>query len=344
MNIAIDDQETGRVLFTKRCFDHFVIFLPINQLYVNRIPDKYIEEARKVAKQYDSRVYLPNSKEISRPISDQFRIIHEYLTSQFIICDNIDAANAICNNGEYSLKAVTVDGDVFEPGGNVSGGYIHQKETLFSKWMKFREIRKQFQKSNTTPKSDIVTQLNEKTKRLEDLKGQRSELSVKAQNLEKLRLKVKELRSNGMENNVVDITKKIELFKKKIEEGEQEIKIIEDNINSTKKFISNISKGGDVKSILKQKLDDLEIEIKDLQAQKKKHLISLSESESSLDKEKEDVSKYTENIREGESIIDQYKIKIEERSKFVQSLEIEISNHQVKVDNHRKTSRNSTIL
>lgn len=55
----------------------------------------------------------------------------EYLLGRTIIAQDMDAAVRIAKKTGYSVKIVTLDGEVITPGGAMTGGSIHRKETSF---------------------------------------------------------------------------------------------------------------------------------------------------------------------------------------------------------------------
>ncbi len=343
MNIVVESSDTVKQLLNKKCLDYFAVFMPLDQLRVPAIPDQVIEEARKRAKQFDSSLYLPSSKEVSEPVDPKFKMVQEYIAAQFLICDSLDAANAICNNGKFSVRVVTLDGDVFDPSGLVTGGHNHHRETLFTKWHKFKDLRAHILENKGDPKRPTLsrvelTQLIDKHhSALEELQGHKADLVHKAEKLERLGAKVKELTSGGTAQTVDDVKKKIEIFKAKIGEDKAACENIEADIKTTINFIATIRKGGDVAQLLRDKLKSLEAEAAKASQLHKRELSSLSEHEASIQKEQGDFDSLSQKVRDEEDSVVKLKALVEERAKFVANEEREIrsievaTNHQTEI-------------
>ena len=63
--------------------------------------------------------------------AERYRPIIQFLLGRTIVAENIDAGLAIARSASFSVKVVTLDGDLFNPGGSMTGGSSGRKEVSF---------------------------------------------------------------------------------------------------------------------------------------------------------------------------------------------------------------------
>lgn len=61
----------------------------------------------------------------------RYRKIIAYLLGRIIIVENIDTALRIAKQNSFSVKIVTLEGELLTPGGSLTGGSLHRRETSF---------------------------------------------------------------------------------------------------------------------------------------------------------------------------------------------------------------------
>lgn len=123
----------------------------------------------------------------------KFRGLMDYLLGRILVVDHIDHATAIAKKYHYSLRLVTLEGELLTPGGSISGGAYRNASNLLGRRREIEELEEQ-----VNFLSDSLQQLSkqielEKDKRaglrieLEDIKRQLQEEFIK-QNTAKMNL------------------------------------------------------------------------------------------------------------------------------------------------------------
>jgi chromosome segregation protein len=94
----------------------------------------------------------------------KFKGIIEYILGKTIICNTMDNALVIAKNTGYKFKIVTLDGEVVNPGGALTGGSIYSKSVnIIGRKREIEELKVNVEEAN----KEILV-LNERVKSLND--------------------------------------------------------------------------------------------------------------------------------------------------------------------------------
>ena len=75
--------------------------------------------------------------------SSELKVLAEYLLGRVLVVDNIDHALRIARNYRQSLRIVTLEGDLLNPGGSISGGAYRNSSNLMSRQRELEELELQ---------------------------------------------------------------------------------------------------------------------------------------------------------------------------------------------------------
>ncbi len=73
----------------------------------------------------------------------------DYLLARIVVVDQIDHALALAAKYQYSLRIVTLDGEVLSPGGSMAGGAYRHAENLLGRGRELGELRERIKKIKT---------------------------------------------------------------------------------------------------------------------------------------------------------------------------------------------------
>lgn len=148
----------------------------------------------------------------------KFTALMDYLLGKIIVVDHIDNATAIAKKYHYTLRIVTMEGELLTPGGSISGGAYKNASNLLGRRREIEEMEKQ------------VKKLEELTKELLQKKERQKENKAKLRlTLEELKKKLQEkllLQNTARMNRDGELTKKAESeavyeeYKKELQEIE----------------------------------------------------------------------------------------------------------------------------
>ena len=178
-HIVVDMEESARKAISYLKANGFgrATFLPLDV-----IKGKYLSDAqRAVITRHPS--YIGIAAELIH-YDRKYSNIMENLLGTVVIARDLRGANEMAKALHYRLRIVTVEGDVVNPGGSMTGGsYRVQTSSLLSRKNELEQLKKQ------------LAEMEEKTSGLrEEVQQLRNEIAVREQNLEKCRVKEEELR------------------------------------------------------------------------------------------------------------------------------------------------------
>lgn len=206
-----------------------------------------------------------------------YRSVVDYLLGRTILCETIDQAIETAKKYRYMYRIVTLEGDIFNAGGSVTGGYRGQRTNLLSNKRIKRELEEKVKKC-VRQMEELELSIESSAKRAGEIErehtaleeergsiqteGDRNYLSVQQRNqeLQFLSLKKKEFEESRGDSALRkrEIELKEEQYRKQTEK-------LEADINEKVKFLEARGKEKEEKSLLHQRqvkeLEGLRIEV-----------------------------------------------------------------------------------
>ena len=113
-----------------------------------------------------------------------YKPLAEYLLANVIVVDNLDTALALCKKDDNYSTFVTLDGEIVEPGGRITGGTTNGKsQGLIQKRQELRTLQKEVLKLKQDV-SDIETEDERLKKEKEGLHSGAEEINNQIRNIE----------------------------------------------------------------------------------------------------------------------------------------------------------------
>ncbi|MED0714490.1 chromosome segregation protein SMC [Aeribacillus composti] len=171
-HIVVDDEESARqaIAFLKKNAFGRATFLPLSVIKGRSIPKYQLSIAESHPDFIGIASQLVEYESAYKPII-------ENLLGNVIIAKTLEGANAIAKQIQYSHRIVTLEGDVVNPGGSMTGGAVKQKSPSFlTKNRELESIR------------DKIAEMEEKTASLEkEVKNLKQSIAKKEKELDDLR-------------------------------------------------------------------------------------------------------------------------------------------------------------
>lgn len=167
-NIVTKNETTAKQLigFLKRNRFGRATFLPLN--IIKSRGEWKEKEALKEPGVLGTASSLVTCKEI-------YREIVEYMLGQILIVDGIDRALAISKKYKNRFRMVTLEGELLNPGGSISGGAYKNSSNLLGRHGEIEELEKR--------KKEIPSELSQIRKEIEELQGIRQKQKEQAEEL-----------------------------------------------------------------------------------------------------------------------------------------------------------------
>lgn len=231
---------------------------------------------------------------------NDYRNIVDYFLANTIICENMDIAIKLSNKFKNKFRIVTLDGDVINSWGSISGGYKSSKNSFsiigrkqqLAKALSDIENLETSLKNNINRISDVKTDLQLNKEKLDNLKSEKEDIKLKINSLQKLIYsnefdirkiseKIDEI-DNYKENHqgfTPDKEKELILYKEKSILMDDEINKYNLEINEIKNLILELEKN---EIIVINNLDSIERDINILDNSKNILLENKNSNESKL--------------------------------------------------------------
>ena len=115
--VVVDEAITGKALLSRGKLQRRVTIIPLDKIQSKQITSSAINDAQKIGQQMTSTVY-PAIELLT--FNEEVRGAIEYVFGSSLVVEKPDAANKICDITH--TRAVTLEGDVYDPSGTISGG------------------------------------------------------------------------------------------------------------------------------------------------------------------------------------------------------------------------------
>ena len=357
-NIVTDNEQTAKKMieYLKKNRYGRATFLPLTNIH-----KKAANNARNVMA--EKGVIGMASELVSA--DEKYNDLVNYLLGRFVVVDNIDNAIALAAKYHHTLRIVTTEGELLNPGGSMSGGAFKNNNNLLGRRRQIKQLEEDVEKFKTKL-TEYAAQIEQGEKEIKELREKigannrlRQELIVK-QNTEKI----------GYERAVSDLKKseeQLELIRiegMRIEEDKDKLKGVMDGIgrriseseDETKDFDEKISR-------YQEKLDKVREELNLLEQKDSEFTLkitSLAQSEGFINENmlrasegKDTVSKQlAQTIEDSRNIGGQIKQKQDEIIKtrnIIKTTKEEIENSELEIKKHNLekeelSEKNKTFL
>ncbi|AWK51342.1 chromosome segregation protein SMC [Clostridium beijerinckii] len=217
-NVITKNEEIAKVLigYLKKNNLGRATFLPINIIRGRKLElDKNITTANG---------YIGIGSDIIS-YDKEYDNVMNYVLGRTIICTNMDCALKIAQIGRYNYKIVTLEGEVLNPGGSLTGGSIKGKNSnVLGRKREIEELTKEIndKKDNYEKLTKLVVDIKEEIKNSDEgILNKRD--AVHEKNIE---LTKKESEIQGLQNDTDKLKRNLEISKEELERIVNEKEII----------------------------------------------------------------------------------------------------------------------
>ncbi len=287
----------------------------------------------------------------------KFNALIDYLLGRIIVVDQIDHATALAKKYNYTLRIVTLEGELLTPGGSISGGAYKNASNLLGRRREIEEMEQQV--------AALELQTKELLKKREEARELRAALR---QDLEALKTALQE---KFLEQNTAklsldrEMTKKSEAeavyqeYTRELQEIELQAKDLKDNLSKLSETLNQNAQQNKEKEIqieqLNRRLEEERLQEQAASEKVSAHKLELSSLEQNsqyilenLKRVKRDIDKLYEeeaalkaDITKTSQVIEEKQAIIEKTQELVATLEAKISELEEKI--RQKTTEREHI-
>ncbi|MFA9557431.1 chromosome segregation protein SMC [Evansella sp. AB-rgal1] len=249
-HVVVENEMTGRkgIEFLKQRRLGRATFLPVDVIKPRNIQGQDLYEAKQ------QQGFIGVAKDLVT-FEKQYDNIFGHLLGNIIIATDMKAANSIARSVRYRFRIVTLEGDVINPGGAMTGGSIKQKQSqILGRQQELERVTEKLDQleqdtdnlqGNVANIKEELGNLQSDMKKLQ-LEGEavREEEQQKKQLVKELelseknvneRLKIYDLEKNEFEEEVQEKKDRMSLLSQKMEQSDYTIESLKDEINELSK-------------------------------------------------------------------------------------------------------------
>lgn len=116
-NIVVDTEDTGKQLLHKGGLRKRVTIIPLNKIQTHPIPPRHQNAAARLVGKGNAEVAISLVG-----YDEELKSAMEYVFGSTFVCKTIDAAREVAFSREVGIPSVTLEGDIFQPSGLLTGG------------------------------------------------------------------------------------------------------------------------------------------------------------------------------------------------------------------------------
>jgi structural maintenance of chromosome 2 len=168
--VVVDEAITGKAILDRGKLERRVTIIPLDKIQPRRVTGTAAHKAASIAQSMKSEAW-PAIELVG--FDEEVRTAMEYVFGSSIVVDGSKAANQICDSTK--TRTVTLEGDVYDPSGTISGGSRNNLGTTLSELSKL---------------ADASAKLLGGTERLSHIKSTLNALKKKSAEYDKLNAKL----------------------------------------------------------------------------------------------------------------------------------------------------------
>ncbi len=212
--VVVDESITGKALLSKGRLQRRVTIIPLDKIKSKRISHQNVEKARSLAQKMNSSA-SPAIELVG--FDEEVRNALEYVFGSTLVVENTEVANRICD--ATRTRTVTLDGDVYDPSGTISGG---SKNNLGTTLASLSELT-----STSSQLSDQHERLNVVNKRLHELQTSSKKYDDASARLELCETELASIDKHLSQTSYGMLLEQFNSMKQEIEEATTEVENME---------------------------------------------------------------------------------------------------------------------
>lgn len=232
-NVVVDNESTAKKLLEKGQLQTRITFIPLNKIEGRTIDERTASVARKIA-----------GKENCHPaisligFGNELAPAMKYIFGSSFVCNNLEDARKVTFNDQILRKTVTLDGDVVDPAGTLTGGSRASGASLLARLSELKQSRNDYEN-----KQKQINNAEQELKKMEQMSGQyralKQRYDIKKHEFDLLQQRLQQTLHHRMAHEVETMQTELETSEKTavecrsiIQEGRKRIKDLEEQVKN----------------------------------------------------------------------------------------------------------------
>lgn len=171
-NVVVDSAETGTQLLQNGKLRKRVTIIPLNKISAFRASADKIGAAQRLA---------PGKVDLALSLigyDNEVSAAMEYVFGSTLVCEDAETAKKVTFDPAVRMKSVTLDGDVYDPSGTLSGGSSPNSSGVLVTLQKLNELNNQLS-AHERELSELQALMGKEKKKLDSARRLKQELDLK---------------------------------------------------------------------------------------------------------------------------------------------------------------------
>jgi structural maintenance of chromosome 2 len=198
-NVVVDSSSTGSQLIQNGKLKKRMTIIPLDKISAFRASSQKVGAAQKIA---------PGKVDLALSLigyDEEVNAAMEYVFGSTFVCDDPSTAKSVTFDPAVRMKSVTLEGDVYDPSGTLSGGSAPQSSGVLVTMQKLNEITSELT-AQERALSLLQSTMAREQKKLDGAKKMKQELDLKSH---EIRLAEEQINSNSS-SSVSTISKSLD--------------------------------------------------------------------------------------------------------------------------------------
>ncbi|KAK8853473.1 hypothetical protein IAR55_004180 [Kwoniella newhampshirensis] len=289
-NVVVQDEKVGSQLLEKGKLRKRVTIIPLNKINAFKMSAEKLAAAKQIA---------PGKANLALDLvgySDDVSAAMAYVFGDTFICVDKQAAQAVTFNKNIGVKSVTLEGDVYDPSGMLSGGAAPSSNGILVKVQELRAIEKQIGEHRSVL-NEVSQKLSGAKKVIDQYKKNKRELDLKEHEVRLLEEQVSGSNATKIITEVKTAKKTVAEFKEVVNQAKEKQKQASADCKRLEKEMADFktnkdSKLNEIKADIASKKKEIgkkTTEVKTRQKEVQTAEIELQQLESDLESAKAEV-------------------------------------------------------
>ncbi|KAI8973317.1 hypothetical protein BDF20DRAFT_824084 [Mycotypha africana] len=329
-NVVVEDEKVGAQLLDNGRLRRRWTLIPLNKIQGQKIPDEVLAKAEQIA---PGKVSLALSL---LGYDDEVYRAMEWIFGTTFICKDAQAAKDVTFNKNIRMKSVTLDGDIYDPSGTLSGGSKPNSAGILLKVQELNEVSNEIKRH-----TKIVESLEEELQSSQKLISQYNQIKQRL-DLQSHELKLLQQR---MDNSTYSqLAARVEALKKQInqqEEIKQQSKLEKEqalrDCERIEREMTDFNNNKDTK------LDEMNHRVEKLKSQLKKSATKLKDMqrtvqtfELEIEQSEADIRACEEEIEKSRTTVAEYKTAILNATSEIDALNKSLEEAKEELENESR--------
>ncbi|KAG8863674.1 Structural maintenance of chromosomes protein 2 [Serendipita sp. 405] len=282
-NVVVEDERVGEQLLQRGNLKKRVTLIPLNKIRAFAASAQKLSTASQVSrgKAQLALQLVGYEPDVSNAMS--------YVFGDVLICEDAETAKAVTFHQQINMKSVTINGDVYDPSGTISGGSAPQSSGILIKVQELKQVEGALQDAKA-----LLQKLEQDEQRNSSLRSAwmtaKRELEIKTHELTLLEQQIGGGNAARIKNDIIDLEKRLvelresgQQASERRKEAEQECKKLEKDMNEFK-----TNKDGKLKQ-LKAEVSQQKAELHGLTVKLKEQQKALQTAQMELEQMQSDI-------------------------------------------------------